>query len=131
MERLTTTSNKGGVAFTFDLDITCKPSEAQKILKLAQKLKEYEDAEEQGLLLRLPCKLGSTLYDIIDFVESNNYPEIYVIDASKIEISKDKKGILYTIDCVDYRENEFGTSVFNSMKEAEQAIARMEKEGRT
>ena len=41
------TSDKGGVAFTFDLDITCKPSEAQKILKLAQKLKEYEDIEEK------------------------------------------------------------------------------------
>lgn len=47
MERLTMTSDKGGVAFTFDLDITCKPSEAQKILKLAQKLKEYEDIEEK------------------------------------------------------------------------------------
>lgn len=50
------TSNKGGVAFTFDLDITCRPSEAQKILKLAERLKEYEDLEEQGLLLKLPCK---------------------------------------------------------------------------
>lgn len=43
MDRLTQTSDKGGVAFTFDLDITCKPSEAQKILKLAEKLKRYED----------------------------------------------------------------------------------------
>lgn len=43
MERLTQTSDKGGVAFTFDLDITCKPSEAQKILRLADKLKQYED----------------------------------------------------------------------------------------
>lgn len=43
MERLTQTSNKGGVAFTFNLDITCAPSEAQKILKLAEKLKSYED----------------------------------------------------------------------------------------
>ena len=122
MERLTMTSDKGGVAFTFDLDITCKPSEAQKILKLAQKLKEYEDieekitkkfagcidiktildsfcafydmqetneqlaqctlltnedvlkyrqwkeAEDQGLLLRLPCRLG----DIIDRIISHN-----------------------------------------------------------
>lgn len=62
MERLTTTSNKGGVAFTFDLDITCRPSEAQKILKLAERLKDYEDLEEQGLLLKLPCKVGDTVY---------------------------------------------------------------------
>lgn len=31
MEKVTQSSDKGGVAFTFDLDITCKPSEAQKI----------------------------------------------------------------------------------------------------
>ncbi len=43
MDRLTQTSENGGVAFTFDLDITCKPSEAQKILRLALKLKQYED----------------------------------------------------------------------------------------
>ena len=60
MERLTQTSDRGGVALTFDLDITCEPSEIKKILKLAEKLKDYEDAEEQGLLLRLPCKEAET-----------------------------------------------------------------------
>lgn len=56
MERLTKESDKGGVALTFDLDVTCEKSEILKILKMAQKLKEYEDLEEQGKLLRLPCK---------------------------------------------------------------------------
>ena len=28
------------------------------------RLAEYEDAEEQGLLLRLPCKVGDTVYEI-------------------------------------------------------------------
>jgi hypothetical protein len=60
MERLTQTSNSGGVAFTFDLDITCQPSEARKILNLATKLKEYEDLEEQGRLIKLPCKEAYT-----------------------------------------------------------------------
>ena len=31
----------------------------------SKKLCEYEDLEEQGLLLRLPCKVGSTLYQPI------------------------------------------------------------------
>lgn len=66
MERLTQTSNKGGVAFTFDLDITCVPSEIKKILKVAEKLKNYEDAEEQGLLVKLPCKPGDTIYYVAD-----------------------------------------------------------------
>lgn len=42
-DRLTMTSDKGGVAFTFDLDITCEKIEIMKILKVAQKLKEYEE----------------------------------------------------------------------------------------
>ena len=29
-----------------------------------EKLADYEDAEEQGLLLRLPCKFGDTVYKI-------------------------------------------------------------------
>lgn len=31
-------------------------------LKAYFKLKDFEDAEEQGLLLRLPCKVGDTVY---------------------------------------------------------------------
>lgn len=30
--------------------------------EMGKKLKVYEDAEEQGLLLRLPCKVGDTVW---------------------------------------------------------------------
>ena len=33
---------------------------------VAKKLANYEDAEEQGLLLQLPCKEGSRVYEIVD-----------------------------------------------------------------
>ena len=46
MERLTQTSDRGGVALTFDLDITCEPSEIKKILKLAERLKDYEELDD-------------------------------------------------------------------------------------
>lgn len=62
MERLTKTSDLGGVAFTFDLFINCMPSEAKKILNVATKLKEYEDLEERGRFIKLPCKVGDTVY---------------------------------------------------------------------
>ena len=43
MERLTKTSEKGGLAFTFDLDVTCNPSDMRKIYDIGVKLKAYED----------------------------------------------------------------------------------------
>ena len=36
------------------------------LFKLIKKLDEYENLEEQGLLLRLPCKVGDKLYAISD-----------------------------------------------------------------
>ena len=56
MERLTTTSDKGAVAFTFDLEVEATPQEMIKILRLAEKLKYYEDLEEQGRLIKLPIE---------------------------------------------------------------------------
>ena len=32
--------------------------------ELREKLKEYEDLEEQGMLIKLPCKVGDTAYEI-------------------------------------------------------------------
>ena len=32
--------------------------------KCLRKLAEYEDLEEQGLLLRLPCKIGDIIYEV-------------------------------------------------------------------
>lgn len=36
----------------------------RKWLDMYFKLKEYEDAEENGLLVRLPCELGTFVYGI-------------------------------------------------------------------
>lgn len=33
------------------------------VKEMVEKLVDYEDAEEQGLLLRLPCKVGDTVWD--------------------------------------------------------------------
>lgn len=39
----------------------CEP-DCEEIDAVYRKLKDYEDAEEQGLLLKLPCKVGDTVY---------------------------------------------------------------------
>lgn len=51
----------------------CKNCYIQQVFK---KLADYEDLEEQGLLVRLPCKVGDMVWD-----NSFGYPEPYEIKA--------------------------------------------------
>lgn len=57
------------------LECDCKVSIlnvlAIQAAELRERLKKYEDAEEQGLLVRLPCKLGSTVYWIVEYFCEN------------------------------------------------------------
>lgn len=39
----------------------CEP-DCEEIDAVYRKLKEYEDLEEQGRLIKLPCKIGDTVY---------------------------------------------------------------------
>lgn len=43
---------------------SAKEPDEEEIDKVYKKLKEYEDLEEQGLLIRLPCKIGDKIYYI-------------------------------------------------------------------
>lgn len=63
------------------------------------KCAEYEDAEEQGLLLKLPCKVGDTLYRVdTDEKIENVGVEPCVID--NIVITKDGD-VLFRYDAYD------------------------------
>lgn len=58
------------------------------IYQAIQKLAEYEDLEEQNLLLRLPVKVGDTVY----IISRNN--EIIPLNVDGIDIRKDDFTIL-------------------------------------
>ena len=61
----------------------CEMSAHQSRLAIA-KLAAYEQAEEQGLLLRLPCKVGSNIYRITDDgVDTAECREIRVADFKR------------------------------------------------
>ena len=90
-ERLTMTSDEGDVALTFDLDIICRSSEAQKILKLAEKLKYYEDLEEQGRLIELPCKIGDTVYGSFQCYDGKEIRECKVIGIRACQFKADSE----------------------------------------
>ena len=141
MERLTQTSDKGGVAFTFDLTISCEPNEAKKILKLAEKLKQYEDLEEQGRLLRLPCKVGDAVYvvtspfNVFDDIEYDENMKEEVYEAYVSSVSFYKSGEQYRIYAkatnhfigVYFRECDFGKTVFLTEGEAREKLKEMEE----
>lgn len=66
----------------------CEP-DCEEIDAVYRKLKDYEDAKEQGLLLRLPCKVGDIVYKV-----NKASKKISKHRVLKIEIEKWKERIL-------------------------------------
>jgi hypothetical protein len=85
---------------------------------MVDRLAYYEELEEQGLLLRLPCKVGDTVYYIDDYY-------VYADKVNSIGISKENDEYVFCIDFMDYRYDDFGKRVFLTKEEAEQKLAEM------
>lgn len=121
MERLTKRSANGtGVYATPSGEPVKWENNYHNVL---QKLADYEDLEEQGLLLRLPCKLGDTIYSIA------NDGKIYPVKATR-EV-RIVNGVLHIIcescrysDLVSY--DDIGKTIFLTKSEAEQKLKEME-----
>ena len=77
MERLTNIGSNGEIWIT-DNDETRRFGRKESAYK---KLVEYDDLEEQGLLLRLPCKVGDRLYriDFLGFIISDTVHSIHIL----------------------------------------------------
>lgn len=102
-----------------------------------RKLADYEDAEEQGLLLRLPCKVGDTVYCIfIRYTKCTiNNREFDEYDCqgcqqdecdSKIEqYIQDMRA--YSLDWIVTNLKNFGKTIFLTREEAEAKLKEMER----
>lgn len=120
------------VAVQLELDNEKIRSENYKLL---QELKTYEDLEKQGLLVRLPCKVGDMVWDN-DF----GYPESYEIKAFSYGYcdSYVEPGIGIEDEIIFYYENsigsitgafpmsEIGKTVFLTREEAKKKLEEME-----
>lgn len=78
----------------------CEP-DCEEIDAVYRKLKEYEDLEEQGRLVQLPCKVGDTVYHVVQgrIVEVSNVDLFFLL--------------------LSVAENRFNNSVFLTKSEAE------------
>ena len=95
----------------------------------SKKLCEYEELEEQGLLLRLPCKIGSILYQ----PTNNGINEYYTIDLCfNITRNKFMYEVTYQIGLDWYKTTcDFdciNKTVFLTREEAENKLKEMESD---
>ena len=105
-----------------DEEKSCKNCPIQKAF---EKLAEYEELDDQGLLLL--CKIGDTLY-AIGF--NNNKPVVYESVVLNILIAE--KEIIFNVKVDEFEINSqlkqsmFGKTVFLTKAEAEQKLKEME-----
>jgi hypothetical protein len=82
--------------------------EHEQLAKWLEELKSYKDLEEQGLLVRLPCKVGTEVYYILGI--PNKTP--CAIDKCVFKLSD---------------INKIGKTVFLTREEAEKKLEEMKK----
>ena len=92
---------------------------------IVEKLAAYEDAEEQGLLLKLPCKVGDTVWFV-----GNKFVNDYEIRRFIVgEIGIDAIQVAKTIRGTDYWNSfsidDIGKTVFLTQAEAKQKLKEM------
>ena len=101
-------------------------------ISVQEKLREYEDLEDNGLLLRLPCKVGSTVYYISEgFIEPCTVEVIFLADYTDkdgnisymAEIHFDREDCPYVSTEIYF--TDIGKTVFLTQAEAEQNLKEM------
>mgnify|MGYP007038499877 CR=1 FL=1 len=92
---------------------------------MLKKLAAYEDTEEQGLLLRLPCKVGTQIYAIIYNFEQEKY---MITETKIIEVTENCNGWFFKLlkNIPAFKLADFGVRVFLNRTEAEAKLAEME-----
>lgn len=88
-------------------------------ISAARKLCDYEDLEEQGLLVRLPCPIGTTVWDICGMDIRENV-------LSGIECGKDGKQFLWANH--DEWLGELNDLVFLTREEAEKKLEEIQND---
>lgn len=94
--------------------------EHEQLAEWLEELKSYKEAEEQGLLVRLPCKVGDTMYDIVG-------KPLRIVEHKVDAFHIDKKGFhLQIIDGVLEKKQE--AKVYFSREEAEKKMEERKNE---
>lgn len=87
-------------------------------IQALEEIQQYRDAEEQGLLLRLPCPIGSTIwrFEYPTKVDENG-DEWTILDKKRATVAPLKFALCHL--------DSIGTLYFVTREEAEQALEQM------
>lgn len=139
MERLTTKQTNGEY-YIFDLkaikETTCYDENGRNAFSLFEgeaidRLGAYEDLEEQGLLLRLPCKIGQEVYVIAqEFNIKNNTSMHKIFTRYVVQIRGNKLNPIYfvTEGGDSFVPSGIGKRIFLTIEEAEAALEKLKGE---
>lgn len=112
--------------------------EHEQLAEWLKELRSYKGLEEQGLLVRLPCKVGDTVWD-----NDSGYPKSYEIKAfsygycdSYVEPDIEDEIIFYYENYTHsisitgaFPMSEIGKTVFLTREEAEKKLEEMKNNG--
>lgn len=94
-----------------------------------QKLGELEDLEEQGMLLKLPCKVGDIVYQITrNIISEYRILKIDVFGNGNMFFEWLCTNGIY-INICGFDIDEIGKTVFLAKEEAEKKLAEVKKAG--
>ena len=146
MERLTEDSVTGETyikqcasSCPYDGDF-CGTDECPVLNAVADKLGEYEQSEEQGLFVRLPCKVGDTVWvvtspiNVFGYDEYDGDAEYEVYESFLSSVSYYASGEQFRIYAkvtnsfivAYFRECDFGESIFLTREDAEKKLEEMQ-----
>lgn len=137
MERLTEVVIEDGIKLYDISSELClsKTTHGEKIATILKKLADYEDLEEQGRLIKLPCKVGDTIYAVGEIVKE------YKVISVSYHSNKPTNRSEFCIETlpvngsrvvVAFYDKEFGKNVFLTKSEAETKLKELrgEKNGK-
>ena len=108
-------------------------TEYKSLIDAAQKLAEYEIEEDQGYIIRLPCKVGNTLYtNLIRYgLYTRETNKIHMVQINYIHL--EGRNSFFKVRYIDndnymvFDFSDIGKTIFYTREEAEKALKELEE----
>lgn len=118
MDRLTKGEKSKYVHCNIEDECSGQCGSCKRNIKIREKLKHYEDLEGQGMLIKLPCPVGTHIYRVITIID---YGEIGDRGKESYYTREDK----FNLSDIE----DFGKTVFLTQEEAEKKLRELKCKG--